>query len=326
MRISVHQLVLLPLIFEVVLAHPEWKVDRRRWSDLYDKQPVLHPFCKRKPDATQLPVDPSSIPKGKALPWCVLFGTGEMKSNVKARPEGITQSAEGARVIFNTQLNRRHVVGFVLTDNLLSVLAFDRSGLVASSPFNIHENPSLFLHAMVGCLHIEETRFGIDPTVKIDENSKTIQVGEEWYDIIDVLHVEGALRGRGTVCYHVRKDGKDYVVKDSWVDTSREDREPKVLASLSGLKHIPKVIKDCPVYYKGEPDKTSLFRESEAGKTCTAEIREHRRMLLEPCAHKISDFRDLVELLTAIRDVVDGKSFTACSELLFFLLMYCVSH
>ncbi|KLO14985.1 hypothetical protein SCHPADRAFT_825534 [Schizopora paradoxa] len=211
--------------------------------------------------------------------------------------------------MYRSQVNRRHVVNFALTGNDLTVLMFDRSGLVASNPVDIHEKASVFLHAAIGSLYAEPTVIGLDPTINTDESKgpKSILVGENWYEILDVIYVEGALRGRGTVVYQVQKDGQLYVVKDSWVDTSREDREPQILKSLEGLDHIPEVVEDYAVLYNGVPDTTRLFRESEAGKGFKSEIREHRRLLLKPCARKLSDFRDLVELLTAIRDVVDGE-------------------
>ncbi|KLO15184.1 hypothetical protein SCHPADRAFT_825139 [Schizopora paradoxa] len=212
--------------------------------------------------------------------------------------------------MYRSQVNRRHVVNFALTGSDLTVLMFDRSGLVASDPVDIHEKASVFLHAAIGSLYADPTLIGLDPTINTDESKgpKSILVGDNWYEILDVIYVEGALRGRGTVVYQVQKDGELYVVKDSWVDTSREDREPQILQSLADLEHIPKVVENYAVIYNGEPDTTSYFRQSEAGKSFKSEIREHRRLLRKPCARKLCDFRDLVELLTAIRDVVDGES------------------
>ncbi len=214
-------------------------------------------------------------------------------------------------MIFNSQPDRRFVVGFTFTGAFLTVIAFDRSGWVASEPINIHKQPWLFLHLAIGILYLEGEDAGFDQTVRLRCDKKEIEVGGEWFNIVDVIHVEGVLRGRATVCYHVEKDGKDYVVKDSWVDISRNDREANILEKLKGLDHVPKVVKDVPVLFRGKPDTTAFLRQSDSephrpGTYKNVEIREHRRMLLEPRAKNLSEFRDLVELLTAIRDIVDG--------------------
>lgn len=215
-------------------------------------------------------------------------------------------------MMFNSQLDRRYVLGFTLTGDHLTVIAFDRSGWVASPPFNIHDDPGLFLHVVVGSLYLDEEKYGLDPTVEIRGEKKRIWVEDAWYDIVDVIHVEGVLRGRATICYHVQKDGQDYVVKDCWVDTSRNDREANVLAKLKGLPHVPEVVKDVAVMFDNKPDTTAHFRRSKKGGKSSGtyknvEIREHRRILLKPLARKLSDFRDLVELITAVRDIVDCK-------------------
>lgn len=288
--------------------------ERRFWTDVFENKPVPHPHCKRKPDGVQVPqeLDPK---KPESFPgWNVFDGTFEAKSTLAARLEAIFQCAGSARMTFNSQLDRRYCLGYTLSGEWLSVIAFDRSGWVASPPFNIHEDPGMFLHVMVGSLYLEQKKFGLDPTVEIRGESKRIEVDGEWYNIIDVIHVEGVLRGRATICYHVRKDGQDYVVKDCWVDASRTDREADILEKLKGLEHVPEVIKNVPVLFEGKPDTTAHFRRSRnkdgsPGTYKSVEIREHRRMLLKPLARKLSDFRDLVELLTALRDIVDSESF-----------------
>lgn len=244
--------------------------------------------------------------------WIGLHGTFEFKAAHKSRLVAIFQCAGGARMIFNSQLDRRYVMGYTLTGEFVTVIAFDRSGWVASSPFNIHEHPGLFLRVVVGSLYLDESKYGLDPTVDIRGEEKRIEVDGEWYDIVDVIHVEGVLRGRATICYHVQKDGQDYVVKDCWVDLSRQDKEADILEKLKGLEHVPEVVKNVPVMFNGKPDTTAHFRRPKPGDETpgsykNVEIREHRRILLKPLARKLSDFRDLVELITAVRDIVDSE-------------------
>ncbi len=95
-------------------------------------------------------------------------------------------------------------------------------------------NHGLFLHLVIGILYLDGEDAGFDLTVRLRCNKKEIEVGGEWFNIVDVIHVEGILRGRATVCYHVEKDGKDYVVKDSWVDISRNDRGSRYPGEAEG--------------------------------------------------------------------------------------------
>ncbi|KLO03946.1 hypothetical protein SCHPADRAFT_793713, partial [Schizopora paradoxa] len=142
-----------------------------------------------------------------------------------------------------------------LTGDFLSLVAFDRSGVVASRPINIHKEPALFLHIIIGCLFLNVNEFGLDPTVHSDSKEPPlvgeIEVDGEWYDIIDVVHVEGGLCGRGTVCYYVRRNGVYYIVKDRWVVVECAEKEAKILESLQGSNHIPRFIKDVPVLFNG---------------------------------------------------------------------------
>ncbi len=292
---------------------------------MFESKNVPDYACRRKPDGVQVPesvkdfevllkdvdfTDPKFDPASVAG-WCKIFGTFEFKTSLIKRLDAIFQCAGGARNIFNKQLDRRFVVGYTLTGELLTVIAFDRSGWVASKPFNINKDPGLFLHVVVGSLYVDEN-FGLDPTVRLRGEKKEIEVDGEWYDIVKVIHIEGVLRGRATICYHVRKDEEDYVVKDCWVDRSRADKEADILKDLQGIEHVPEVIKDVVVKIDGRSDTTAYFRRAK-GDDGTAktykdvEIREHRRMLMKPLARKLSDFRDLVELITAVRDIVDGK-------------------
>lgn len=280
---------------------------------MFQDEPVNHPSCKRKPDGAQISDDPEGLTAKTGPGWDGILSTAEFKKNLKDRLIAIFQLAGSARMIFNAQLDRRYVVGYTLTDDWMSVVVLDRSGWVASKPFNIHRNPGLFLHVAVGSLYLDESKYGLDPTLRMRGDKKEIELDGEWYEIVEVIHLEGVLRGRATICYHVRKDGEDYIVKDSWIDVSRKDREADILEKLKGSKHVPEVVKSVPVQFNGKTDSTAYFRKNtKDGKIGNVEIREHWRMLLKPRARKLTDFRDLVELLTAIRDIVDGEFYHTC--------------
>ncbi|KAG1796565.1 hypothetical protein EV424DRAFT_1546970 [Suillus variegatus] len=43
-----------------------------------------------------------------------------------------------------------------------------------------------------------------------------IQVNDHYYDILKIIFSRQGLAGHGTVCYLVKKDGQDYIIKDYW--------------------------------------------------------------------------------------------------------------
>lgn len=294
-------------VFEAIdlLVLPD--IDRWHWSPEFHKSGVPDKDSERKPDTVQT--------KGSgAQSWRRIGSAHELKANIRAKLEAIFQLAGYSRLICKSQLDRRYVVGFALTGDEMTVVAFDRSGWVANKSFNIHKEPQKFLRTVIGHLFMDDANYGIDQTLRLRGEKRQIFVNKEWYDIVEIIHVESVLRGRATVCYHVRKDEKDYVVKDTWVDESRKEKESDILKRLNesaNIEHVPRIIADEPVLHNNERDTTRFLRESAIAKNPKVlrniEIREHRRMLIEPFAQRLEDFRTLIDLLVAMKDIAIGE-------------------
>lgn len=199
---------------------------RMHWSAAFADTPVPDPRCCRKPDLVV--VDKKYTGENSPGGWRDIFGTIEIKSGISSTivSKAMRQIREYTRLIFQYQPNRRYVLNATLLENAMRLVFYDRSGVIASCFFDIHEKPKLFLQVIVGLLRIDSSARGFDPTVTFDTmNSGTIEVGNVLYRFHDVLHVEGVIRGRGTTCYKVLHNGENLLVKDSWVDRSRELKE-----------------------------------------------------------------------------------------------------
>ena len=237
----------------------------------------------------------------------------------------ILQLAQYARLIFRAQPNRRYVVGSFIIGKKIHLAVFDRSGVISSMGFDIDKDPETFIHIVVGTLFLDAVQLGFDPTITYEpggtENYLLFKGTK--YIITNVLYVEGVIRGRGTVCYNVYPaDGNpfdEYIVKDSWVDTSREDSEADILRELKEQKipGVPEIVGDEKVCVDGVADSTqrirsTLFRHGEwmNEKYSRIEMREHHRILMRPFGRKLENFRSLKELLQAIRDVANSKSYS----------------
>lgn len=109
-------------------------------------------------------------PASKTYDWRNVRVFCELKSNVKkdiaySSDTGI-QLANYAREILHAQPTCLYVHGITLCgDSLMRCFFVDRSGVLGSSAFSIHENPRLFLCAMIFYCTADSVGIGLDPTV-----------------------------------------------------------------------------------------------------------------------------------------------------------------
>ncbi len=167
---------------------------------------------------------------------------------------------------------------------------------------------------------------------------KRLWVGKDKYIVGDVLHSECVIRGRGTACYKVHRKSEPlthlthYVVKDSWVDVSRTEREENVLEFLRGMCGVPVLIDKCVVAIgpDGQADTTARFRAALCstsdpvwklhGKDSSVmqiENREHRHIVMSPVGRRLEYFTSLLNFAKS----VEGVSLsTSINELLRLML------
>ncbi len=136
---------------------------------------------------------------------------GDAKPPKYKKNQAIRQAAQVARIIYRAQPNRMFLLGSVILGPLMCVFDYDRSGAVVTNCVHMDDDPKWFLRVLLGFAYANSAEMGTDPTVKLDSNMKTgqIKVGNKWYPIKDVLHVEGVIRGRGTVVYRVSNPDDD---------------------------------------------------------------------------------------------------------------------
>ncbi len=301
----------------------------RYYSDAFYNTPVKDDDCDRKPDGVLTGMRISKKDKkDKNLPtYVAIDGILEMKPELRYASEGHEQLSGCARLIFKNQPNRRKVFGVLLVGDEMTFCVFDRSGKVTSPSFNIHEKPELFLRVIVGLCYIDRETLGVDQTINLEgpKENWTVEVKGKKYPIQKVVYTEGVIRGRGTACYEVRlESGKSALVKDSWVDMSRDEGEVDTLKSFANIDHsqyVPKVVEDEVVKFGGKEDTTAKIRESLLKKVTKdgkvtwewidekykrIELRRHERILLSPFGMRLEYFRSLEELLNAIKHIALG--------------------
>jgi hypothetical protein len=122
------------------------------------------------------------------------------------------------------------------------------------------------------------------------------------------------IRGRGTVCFHATAEGVEYAIKDAWTNKALKHNEAEMLhvASARNVNGVPSLVDEVVVQVQGHIDSTSWPRECIAqsheswNTLMKLEVREHRRLVMTPFASPLITFKSKVELLTALRDAIQG--------------------
>ncbi|KAH8109260.1 hypothetical protein DFH11DRAFT_1548393 [Phellopilus nigrolimitatus] len=91
------------------------------------------------------------------------------------------------------------------------------------------------LRAVLGFFLADDTGLGLDPSIVYEGKKQFMTVAGVKYEIQREICVETSIRGRGTVWFLAVHDNKEYVIKDSWIDDSRQVFEHKM---LKRVKHM----------------------------------------------------------------------------------------
>lgn len=265
----------------------------------------------RNPD---LVVVPRSVVKSKDLRWKDFRSIVSLKVASQSQKDERDQLSEYARLCFAEQYNRRHFIAFGLRDTKLTFYLFDRSGVLQSKVYDVHEEPLVFLRVAINTLLLDNAQLGYDPTFSVSVNGREyLTVQNKSYSIVRAIFTDRSICGRGTVCLKVRRrrgNDKVHVIKDSWVDQTRPVKEYEMLAILKELKikNVPELIAHEILHVPDESgqmveDSTKRFREFNSGVV----LRDHYRLVMYPYGQPLKHFSSLPELLSAIRDVLQSK-------------------
>ena len=121
--------------------------------------------------------------------------------------------------------------------------------------------------------------------------------------------------GRGTIIYLAEREGKQYIIKDHWVENPQQ--EAVMMTHMKGIRGIPQLVDSWVVEIRpGVADVTSRYRSEERRVSMKA-IRTHVRKVMSPRGRPLIKFRTKRELVQCIRDILVGE-YTLHSALLKF--------
>ncbi|KAG1894104.1 uncharacterized protein F5891DRAFT_1195663 [Suillus fuscotomentosus] len=281
----------------------------RYWSAEFSTSPIPDEYNCQKPDIALF----DFAIKNMGKTWADVLSFMEHTSSDLAKKRDIPVfwgSMTKAYLMLREQPWRRFVVEFSICANQLHAHYFDRSGLIISHPFHIHQNMGpVRLTEMLSTLTLSDTHhLGFDPTIHMcntactGTHSNLAPEAKGWvkdnhdkmYSIMEVLWKSHGLICRGTVCYCVVDEaGNKYTLKDCWVTEEKRMHETTILQMVKGIPNVVELVDHWDVYYKGEPDCTACIRSQyNMGHRDDLMFRNrfHRRILLSPCGEPLSKF------------------------------------
>jgi hypothetical protein len=289
----------------------------RQWTAAFANSPhgnTAHPTteaCQRKPDGVLLPVglDIKDARTSKLDSFLEIKST----QNATGLSSSQNQLAENVRLAFSSQDDRCFVLGLTLVQSNLRLWLFDHSGVLQSELIDIHQRPEDFVHILCGFAFGSRSTLGYDSTMATDKDGRRwINFCDEPYEILETLYIDDVIRGRGTVVLRVRaKDStENNILKSSWIDILRPEKEYDLLAKAEHVHGIAHMIKHDVVKVDGIIDSTQIIRDELGLKYAKGkkpvEIRQHHRLLLRECGLSLSKFATRRELLSIFVDAIKG--------------------
>ncbi|KAK0369743.1 serine threonine-protein kinase sgk2 [Colletotrichum limetticola] len=193
-------------------------------------------------------VDNLEVGQGSRHHWKQILVPGELKSNPSADTASKAWLDLGryAREVLAAQDTRRFVLGFTLCGPLMRVWGFDRLGAIASEQFDINKDGLQFVFIVLGFLWMDDEALGFDPTVKVLDNNRFINIkrnGSTERIVIDgVILRARCVAGRAATCWKAHPEehpDTPLVIKDSWQYPER-DEEGGLLREVTD-KHVVNV-------------------------------------------------------------------------------------
>ena len=290
----------------------------RMWSANTHNLPPIGSNTIRKPDIILL--DRDDFIRGRddsnssRIHWSSIRAFGEVTAQ-ESFPTRMTDTVnEKSYLLFLTQDNRRFVpaLRFDGGDNF-SLTITDRQGQVRMPTMSLSVSGKscalVLLRILAALMYGSHSDVGLDPSMVCDEKGVvlSITVNRKEFTVFRRIYALQALVGRGTKVWIVTREGRYYILKDSWIQSGRVESEIHFLKlmdlhpALTG--RIPKLIEGEDLQIGKYADSTEWYR-IDIGQVDRHRI--HRRHVTEPIGSPLIKFRSKVECLSAIVDVLEG--------------------
>ena len=169
-----------------------------------------------------------------------------------------------SRDSFHRQRSRRFVLGIAMADDEMSIVLADRAGVVISEVYSLKERFDVLLRVCMGLLFVDLTRLGYDPAFTSVSGKPLVQISGDQYEVKRGILKDHYLEGSGIRITLLQKDGKEYVMKDVWIERERGSMEADMLRKVTELNIVgtARFVGHDVVHVNGEVDSTEIENSS----------------------------------------------------------------
>ncbi|KAJ7746404.1 hypothetical protein B0H16DRAFT_964545 [Mycena metata] len=277
----------------------------RRWSGEYTTASSLPlPGAHLAPRPTLVLFDGKTEEEG----WHTALGVGEIIfADDYDSSSSLHRLIHYASDSFFNQDDRRFQISLTFAARQVRLVLIDHSGVVASQFFDIDREPELFVRSVAGLMFSSRSTIGFDTSITTLKNGqRQIRVAHDVYDIVACLAISHDVRGKATVCWHARRNGEDFVIKDSWNEKNQSHIEAGILEVAKDIPGIAKLVTLETVVVDRMKDSTAHLRSILNDSDNSPALRLHERMVMTPFARKIAFFRSKKELISVFIDAIEA--------------------
>jgi hypothetical protein len=248
--------------------------------------------------------------------WLRIRSLAEVTSEKRMPPRMAHTINAKSYLSFILQFDRRFAtaLSFCLSGEYWFTLT-DREGQIHyKSSLKSHglELAKRFLMILAFLMFGNDADIGLDPHFIHDDTDRlvAINIDNKRYELEDRIYTVESLLGRGTNVWLVTREGKHFILKDSWV---LEDLVESEIVHLQAMKQHDKIKSLVPTFVDGGDVKINGIADSTAnyrGQGLFGRFhnqRIHRRMVTGPVGKPLTTFRSKKEFVNALIGVVSGR-------------------
>ena len=220
------------------LAKKQGKPLHWHWVISQHNQPPNGSSLKPKPDLVLVDKDQLTVPE-----WGSIYAVVETTSLAKSAKIWVT-ICQKAFTIFEMQCNWWFVPSIAFTGDCIWFYLHDHTGEMNEEQ-RIQKGKRLkkwmkrLVWFLTGLMLSEKMDQGYDQLMVWDNEGHIVEIMVQRleYNIVEQLFKSHMLRGHATQCWHVWWEGKDYIIKDSWIDTTGQWSKLDILKALKVFQH-----------------------------------------------------------------------------------------
>jgi protein kinase-like protein len=274
---------------------------KRKWSADYRDTPLPDSPIKRKPDIVLIDTH------NPLVTWRTVHAIAEITSQSSEHGKLVRTVVDKSYIILTTQADRVFVpILSIWGNHKFRLTVTDREGQLRSVVYELAgirpTSLSLaFLRVIVGLCFADKQYVGYDPTMITDNRGvvESINCCGKNFKVDHPIYETQSLVGRATRVWQVEYEGKQFILKDAWVEKFRPFTEIQHLQHVAGVQGVPKFICGEDVMINKQLLSTGNIRGVQL-----ESMRVRRRIVTSSIGSHISDFRTKRELISAFRDVV----------------------